>query len=194
MSGAGNPSATRFKVTDDLSLIAGARVVDWEAAGVGYGTSKLTEVSGKVLPHAGLVYRLGENYSVCASHTEGSTDEIGLKGQFFDGRLLATLAYYQSEQDNVAEFAGQVADPNNNQIPIDFYDGRNYASEGFDLTLSGRLAEGLQLDFSYARVDIDNRAVNGNNLTDEKYIGSLYWDQGFYGAPRSFSASVNWSY
>ncbi len=279
-------AATRFRLTDALSLVGGARVVDWEAAGEGYGTSKLTEVSGKVLPYAGIVYRIGENYSVYASHTEtfmpqddiaqdlsfidpteGVTDEVGIKGQFFDGKLIATLAYYQSEQDNVAEFAGQVVDPNNEQIPIDFYAGRNYESEGFDLTLSGELAEGLQVDFSYAYVDIENRegnglnrdyipgqtlrlyasyrppmleklkvggginwqddiqrvhsagfaveqeayatlqlfaayqlsnrlsfALNGDNLTDEKYISSLYWDQGFYAAPRSFSASVNWTY
>lgn len=37
-------------------------------------------------------------------------------------------------------------------------------------------------------------SLNGNNLTDEKYISSLYWDQGFYAAPRNFTASVNWRY
>ncbi len=279
-------AATRLKLSDDLSLIGGARVVEWEAAGEGYGTSKVTKVNGKLLPYAGIVYRIGDNYSVYASHTEtfmpqddiaedlsfidpteGSTDEVGIKGRFFEGKLLATLAYYQSQQDNVAEFAGQVPDPLNGLIPIDYYAGRDYESEGFDLTLSGQLAQGLQLDFSYAYVDIENRAgnglnrdyipsqslrlyasyrppmleklklgaglnwqddiqrvhsagfpieqeayatvqlfaayqltdrlslaVNGENLTDEKYINSLYWDQGFYAAPRSYSASINWNY
>ncbi len=36
--------------------------------------------------------------------------------------------------------------------------------------------------------------VNVNNITDEKYINSLYWDQGYYGAPRNFSVSVDWRY
>jgi len=279
-------AATRFHLTDALSLVGGARVVDWEAKGEGYGTSKVTKESGKVLPYAGAVYRIGDNYSLYASHTEtfmpqddltaeltfidpteGANDEIGAKGRFFDGKLIATVSYYQTEQANVAESVGQVEDPNSDQILIDVFEGRDYDSKGYDFTLSGQLAEGLQADFSYAKVDIDNQedvgpdrdyipaqtlrlyasyrppmlqqlkvggginwqddiqrvtsaghtveqeayatlqlfanyrvseqlsfSVNGKNLTDEKYIGSLYWDQGFYAAPRNFSASVNWRY
>ncbi|MES2825066.1 MAG: TonB-dependent siderophore receptor [Pseudomonadota bacterium] len=37
-------------------------------------------------------------------------------------------------------------------------------------------------------------AFNLNNLGDEKYIESIMWDQGFYGAPRNISASLSWSY
>jgi len=279
-------AATRFRLTDDLSLVGGARVVNWEARGEGYGTSKLTKVDGKVLPYAGAVYRLNDSYSLYASHTEtfraqddiaedlsfidpteGVNDEVGVKGQFLDGKVIATLAYYQTQQNNVAEFAGQVEDPNNGQILLDVYEGRDYESDGFDLTVSGQLTDGLNMEFSYARVNIENTAgnglnrdfipaqtvrlyasyrppildrlkvggglnwqddisrihseghtieqeayatlqlfanykvteqlsfsLNGENLTDEKYISSLYWDQGFYAAPRNFSASVNWRY
>ena len=279
-------AATRFRVTDSLSLVGGARVVNWEAKGEGYGTSKVTEVNGKVLPYAGVVYRLNDNYALYASHTEtfraqddiaedltfidpteGVNDEIGIKGQFLDGKVLATLSYYQTQQNNVAEFAGQVEDPNNGQILLDVYEGRDYESDGFDLTVSGEPVDGLNMEFSYAKVNIENSAgnglnrdfipaqtvrlyasyrppvldrfkfggglnwqddssrvhsaghvieqeayatlqlfanfkateqlsfsLNGENLTDEKYISSLYWDQGFYAAPRNFSASVNWRY
>jgi len=37
-------------------------------------------------------------------------------------------------------------------------------------------------------------ALNVNNVTDEKYLNSLYWDQSFYGAPRNVHASVSWKY
>ena len=37
-------------------------------------------------------------------------------------------------------------------------------------------------------------ALNVDNVTDEKYLNSLYWDQAYYGAPRNFSASVSWKY
>ncbi len=279
-------AATRLHLTDALSLIGGARVVDWEANGEGYGTSKRTRESGKVLPYMGLVYRLGDAWSLYASHTEsflpqddiaadlsfidpaeGNTDELGVKAQFFEGKLIATLAYYWSEQANVAEFAGQVASPDSDQVLIDVYEGRDYDSEGYELTVSGLLGEGLQLDFSYTHLDIRNRAdnnlnrdyipaqtarlyasyrppalaqlkvgaginwqddiarihaegfrieqaayatvqvfasydlsdqlnlsLNAANLTDEQYISSLYWDQGFYAPPRNFSASVTWNY
>lgn len=33
-------------------------------------------------------------------------------------------------------------------------------------------------------------ALNVDNLTDEKYLASLYWDQAFYAAPRSVTASL----
>lgn len=47
-----------------------------------------------------------------------------------------------------------------------------------------------------ARYDVsDNWSAQFNvtNLTDKKYLNSLYWDQGFYGEPRSASVSINWS-
>lgn len=34
---------------------------------------------------------------------------------------------------------------------------------------------------------------NAYNVTDEKYINSLYWAQGFYGAPANYSLTFNWS-
>lgn len=37
-------------------------------------------------------------------------------------------------------------------------------------------------------------AVNLNNVTNEKYLTSLYWDQAYYGAPRNASLSVSWKY
>ncbi len=37
-------------------------------------------------------------------------------------------------------------------------------------------------------------SANLNNLTDEKYISSLYWDQAFYGAPRNASLTLSWTY
>lgn len=278
-------AATRVYLTDALSLIGGARVVDWESKGVGYGTGKETKESGRVLPYAGVVYRIADDYSVYASRTEtfnpqddltedltfidpseGTNDEIGAKGQFFDGKLVAAVSYYQSQLANVAEFDKEIVDPVTGG-PLQVYAGRDYDSEGYDLTLSGQLAEGLQAEFSFTKVDITNVvngalnrdyvpakvarlyasyrppmldqlklggginwqddierpgvagatvtqesyatlrlfanyqvseklsvSVNGNNLTDEKYISSLYWDQAFYAAPRNFSASVAWRY
>ena len=37
-------------------------------------------------------------------------------------------------------------------------------------------------------------ALNINNVTDKKYINSLYWEQGYYGAPRSFVLSAGLKY
>lgn len=36
--------------------------------------------------------------------------------------------------------------------------------------------------------------LNLDNVTDKKYLTSLYWDQGLYGEPRKASVSLGWSY
>jgi len=38
-----------------------------------------------------------------------------------------------------------------------------------------------------------NVTFNINNAFDEKYINSLYWAQGFYGTPRNYALTLNWS-
>jgi len=48
-----------------------------------------------------------------------------------------------------------------------------------------------------ARYDIDKHlslSVNLNNLTDKKYLTSLYWTQSLYGAPRNGSATLTWTW
>ncbi|WP_346837436.1 TonB-dependent siderophore receptor [Microbulbifer sp. SAOS-129_SWC] len=272
-------AATRFHLSDALSLVGGARMVNWKGEGAAYGESQATEANGKVLPYAGLVYRFGDSYSLYASHTEtfmpqrdldknlqrlapsaGSNDELGVKGAFADGKLNASLAVFQADYTNVSESAGFDA-----SIGKTVYQGHDYETRGYELELTGELAPGLQASVGYTALDIEengdeartfvpknvvrvlasyrlpmleqlkvgaglnwqddiarvdgygNRieqdayatvrafanyrvgdkldfSLNVNNLTDEKFISSLYWDQGFYAAPRNFSASVNWHY
>ena len=35
-------------------------------------------------------------------------------------------------------------------------------------------------------------SFNANNITNEKYLTSLYWAQGYYGAPDNYSATLTW--
>jgi len=37
-------------------------------------------------------------------------------------------------------------------------------------------------------------SFNVKNLTNEKYLNSLYWPQAYYAAPRNYMASVNWKF
>lgn len=54
---------------------------------------------------------------------------------------------------------------------------------------------------SYALVDLMARytinpnlsvALNVGNITDEKFLNSIYWEQAYYGAPRNVQASITW--
>lgn len=52
----------------------------------------------------------------------------------------------------------------------------------------------LDLMASIRVVDHVRAAINVRNVTDSKYLTSLYWTQGFYGAPRSVLGSISFSY
>ncbi|WP_229263117.1 TonB-dependent siderophore receptor [Duganella dendranthematis] len=48
-----------------------------------------------------------------------------------------------------------------------------------------------------ARYEIDKHlslSLNLNNVTDKKYLTSLYWTQSLYAAPRNGSATLSWTY
>jgi outer membrane receptor for ferric coprogen and ferric-rhodotorulic acid len=50
----------------------------------------------------------------------------------------------------------------------------------------------LDLMATYEITDNVGVTFNVNNTTGEKYLHSLYWEQGYYGAPRNYALSVNW--
>jgi len=267
-------SAARWSLSDSLNLITGVRVVDVDSEGTSYGSSKSTSYNNEVVPYAGLIYDLNEQYSVYASYTEifdpqtkqdssgnrlapveGVNYEAGIKAELLDDKVNLSLAVFRTEQDNVAAVAGM----NGGTV---FYKGeQGITSEGYEVEVSGELLQGLQATAGYTFVDIrdaeDQHAVtyspkhmlrasstyripgleqlkvgasmswqddirngiaeqdayalvnlmasyeidrnwtvsaNLNNLTDEKYLTSLYWTQAYYGAPRNASMTVSWNY
>ena len=267
-------SAARWSLSDSLSLITGVRVVDVDSDGTSYGSSKSTSYNNEVVPYAGIIYDLNEQYSVYASYTEifdpqtkqdvsgnrlapveGVNYEAGIKAELLDDKVNLSLAVFRTEQDNVAAVAGMNAGTT-------FYKGeKGITSEGYEVEVSGELLQGLQATAGYTFVDIrdaeDQHAVtyspkhmlrasstyripgleqlkvgasmswqddirngiaeqdayalvnlmasyeidrnwtvsaNLNNLTDEKYLTSLYWTQAYYGAPRNASMTVSWNY
>ncbi|RUO79975.1 TonB-dependent siderophore receptor [Idiomarina tyrosinivorans] len=52
----------------------------------------------------------------------------------------------------------------------------------------------LNLMASYQFTEQLSLSLNANNVTDEKYINSLYWSQGYYGAPRNYSATLSYHF
>jgi outer membrane receptor for ferric coprogen and ferric-rhodotorulic acid len=65
-------------------------------------------------------------------------------------------------------------------------------------TAGGRIGQsGYAVLAAHVRYQVSRRfelALNVNNLTDEKYLTSLYWDQAFYAAPRSAAFSFRIAY
>lgn len=157
----------RLNLADPLKLILGARASWYEYQQAGIQRQK---ESGVVSPYAGIIYDLNNNYSVYASYsdifkpqsqltTSGSTVdpivgknyEMGIKGEFLEGRLNASASVFKLEQTNLAEL-----DPGTG--PTDCNGSRCYTasglvvSKGIDLGLNGEIARGWQVGLGYTYV------------------------------------------
>ncbi|AEY01019.1 outer membrane receptor for ferric coprogen and ferric-rhodotorulic acid [Oceanimonas sp. GK1] len=164
--------ATRFSLTDDLSLLAGARLSNWDSHGTSYGKDKATRHDNVLVPYAGLVYDLTPNYSLYASYTEiftpqvatdidgnrldpieGSSMETGVKGEWLDGKLYANLALFRIEQSNLAE-------PIAGTTPTAYRAMDGVSSQGVELELAGELLPGWEASAGYSYVDIEDSEGN----------------------------------
>ena len=174
--------AARFKPADDLSVILGSRLSDFQynetykyyVQSSAFSDNKTTSKQhGKVTPYAGVVYDLNDTYSTYASYTsiykpvtersqsntnlpptEGNSYEIGLKGEYFGGRLNATVAVFRTEQKKLPIFAGTDADTGR-----DYYESVDGAkTKGIEFELAGELMPDLNImaGYTYAQTKTDD--------------------------------------
>jgi outer membrane receptor for ferric coprogen and ferric-rhodotorulic acid len=278
-------ATARWSLADPLTLITGASTVHIDQQGVSYGVPSSYDKT-QTTPFVGLVYDFAEHYSAYGSYTKlfnpqtqtdinnkildpvtGANLEVGMKGEWNDGRLNATFALFRSRQDGLAEYAGHSLVTNQ-----DYYSGIDATSKGYEFDVSGQLTDNWQVSGGYTQlgivdpqgnnvrtyvprhlfrlnttyriaalpglrvggtlrwqdriyIDQDAVATNGSeiftyqgsyavlglmagydfgqhwsttlnvdNVTDRKYIASLYWQQGFYAAPRSYMLNVKYAF
>lgn len=290
--------SVKLNPLDNLSLLLGARMTDWSSKGEYYGNDKATSYDDVVTPFAGVVFNLTDNFMAYTSYSEifrpqnerdingnrldpvdGETIEIGFKSELLKDQLLATIAYFETDQKNLAKSAG--INPDTSQKIFEAADG--IASEGYELEIAGQINRDWTISASYTYVnvdasnvgdknienytpsklfklatryqvpampklkvganlkwkgefsrdypdtiasDIDDRVVvlgtdikvkqeayylldlmaqyqfsdnltatfNANNLTNEKYLTSLYWGQSYYGKPRHYQVSLKFDF
>jgi len=269
--------ATRLQLSDRLKAVAGFNFAEYHRDGDNSGVL-FDQTERETSPYAGLtwdfsdrvlgyvsysdIYQPQDQYDIDREYldpSKGVNQEIGVKMDWLDQRLLTTLAWFRAEQEGLATFAG--IDENSQY----YYTGMDVTSRGFEFEANGRLGEhanlvlgftslkltgpdgnayewvprrtaNLQLSSAlpsftaltlgvgarwqsdtsgldgytsyvvrqdsyavfnaFAAWDVSTNAtlrVNVNNLTGEKYIGSLY-QIGYYGAPRNYSLSFNWRF
>ncbi|PKH87688.1 TonB-dependent siderophore receptor [Colwellia sp. Bg11-28] len=71
--------------------------------------------------------------------------------------------------------------------------GDGFANAGEEIVTKQDAYAVVNVMMAYAITDNVSLSLNANNITDEKYINSLYWAQGYYGAPANYSATLSWS-
>ncbi|EKM0532700.1 ferric-rhodotorulic acid/ferric-coprogen receptor FhuE [Cronobacter turicensis] len=163
-------AATRLSLADPLHLILGARYTEWNAK---YNLERKPDEirrskSDDVTPYAGLVYDIDDTWSAYASYTSifqpsgqrdvnsefldpttGKAYEAGLKADWFNTRLTASLAVFRIEQDNVAVNTGVIIPGSGGQTAYKSVDGT--VSKGVELELNGALTDNWQLTFGASR-------------------------------------------
>ena len=143
-------------------------------------------------PRVGLVYQPIEPISLYASYSTsfnpdpfnsttvdgeiiepstGTQYEIGVKGEFFDGNLTATLAFYQIDLENVA-----TTNPDNFDFSIA---AGEVSSRGVELDVTGEILPGWKIIASYAYTDAEitesNDFPEGNKLENVPENSASLW-------------------
>lgn len=204
-------AATRLSATDKLKFILGGRVATWERNG--FDWSGIVDYGDKdqFIPYAGALYDLTDAHRVYASYTEifkpqnnrdasgnfldpliGESAEIGLKSRFIDDRLQTTIAYFDIQQDNLAQL-----DTSFEGTPEQLYayigaEGAN--SKGFEIEVVGQPVDGWNISAGYSKFSIED--ANGNDLNTD--IASetikLFTSYQFGGALErlTLGGGVNW--
>lgn len=152
--------ALRLNLADPLKLIVGGRYSTWKTNSIGFGGEGRTEFDKDAFtPYAGLLYDINDTYTAYVSYTgifnpqtyqdrngnwldplEGKSYEAGIKGEWLEGRLNASAAIFQIDQDNVAQVdPGQIVPGTTNQA---YTAAQGTRSRGFDLEMSGEVTPG----------------------------------------------------
>lgn len=169
--------AGKFTLLEPLKLVAGVRTSNWKYESEdGVNNRKF---NNQVTPYAGLVFDFLDDYSWYASYTgifkpedkqdanrqyldprEGKSYETGLKGEFFDKQLNASMSVFLTKQDNVAEKSGSIELDNK---LVDVYSSTDgVESKGFEIELDGKLTDKWDMTFGIAHFNAED--ANGKKV------------------------------
>lgn len=279
-------ATVRWNLAETFKLITGVNRTHVETRGITYGESVDAEET-RTTPFVGAVVDLNPYLSAYGSYGEifsqqpeldidvrpvgtlsGSNAELGLKGEWMNGRFNVSAAVFRVEQDNLAAPAGFDIDTFRQ-----YYRGADAQSQGLEIDVAGKLTPHWQVAGGYTRLSIEDEqgedtrtyvprqvlrvyttvdvtqvpglrlgasvrwqddiareqtlvlpdgnplvirqdsyalvglmasygfarnwqaALNIDNVTDEKYLSSLYWaEQGYYAPPRNVSLSLSYRF
>ena len=172
----GTYATLRLRLAEPLLFIVGSRVSWYEnrrqsnnlAWGEWAVQDARTRETGEVTPFAALIYDLDENLSVYASYADifqpqssyatvdgaalkpqiGENYELGIKGEWFEGRLNSSLALFRAVQKNTAETDYLSVCPTSSDGYC-YSDTGKTRAQGVEAEVSGELLERLQVFGGY---------------------------------------------
>jgi outer membrane receptor for ferric coprogen and ferric-rhodotorulic acid len=156
----GTYAAVRFSLAEPLKLIIGGRYSQWKNEIGGRDARSFSQ--NAFTPYVGLLYDLNDNLTAYASYTsifkpqdlqdrsggwlaplEGHSYEAGIKGEYLEGRLNASAAVFQINQNNVGQMDEGHRVPGTTKQA--YFAAQGTRSRGYDLELKGQLAHGWNI-------------------------------------------------
>ena len=168
--------SARLNITDPLKIVLGARLTWYRSRTDNFNLLTGVTTNGQQVahhhvftPYAGLIYDLNQTYSLYASYADifspqttqfkpdgspldpivGANYEAGIKGEFLDKALNASLAVFRIEQENRAQ--EDLANPcATARITGACYQAQGKVrSEGFEAEVSGKLTRNWDVFAGY---------------------------------------------
>jgi outer membrane receptor for ferric coprogen and ferric-rhodotorulic acid len=168
-------AAAQWQLSDALSLITGLHHFDVEKEGTAW-SAPVNEGESKTSPYVGAVWSVTDTVNLYASYSDifrpqnelneqaqflgpskGKNFEIGAKKTWFDGTLLSSLALYQAEQSNYAEWGGDAGG-------LAWFRGVDIKTQGLEIDIAGRVNDLWTLQAGYTYLDLKD-AGNGDERT-----------------------------
>ncbi|WP_310483979.1 TonB-dependent siderophore receptor [Chamaesiphon sp. VAR_48_metabat_403] len=177
----------QVEVVKNLKLLAGVRYdtlsqTTTNIPGVATEAGETSLTASAITPRLGLLYQFNNRLSAYGSYSQsflpnsgttvsgaalepqrGKGYEIGVKSDLIDGKLFATLAYFDISKQNV-----RLTDPANPLFSITSGEQR---SRGIEFDIAGEPAPGLKLVASYAYTDAQVAADVDPTLVGKKLFG-----------------------
>lgn len=197
--------ANRFRITDALSLLGGGRLNNWQSGD--------TEVDNEITPYIGLMYDLNTNLTLYTSYTDvfspqnyknknnrllepvvGPSVEAGIKGEFLDEMLTASLAVFNTRQDNVAvrdetQPENSLPDGSSAYITVD-----GTESNGVEVSVDGYLSSRWMINAGYTYVDTNRHANDAiwTNLPEHSIQFSTHYQLSGALEKLTLGGGINW--
>ncbi|ENO90479.1 TonB-dependent siderophore receptor [Thauera linaloolentis 47Lol = DSM 12138] len=181
-------ATAKFSLGDPLNLFVGGRLSWFELeqtikSGTFLGNTAY-DASSEFTPYLALSYDVDHHHTVYGSVTgifnpqnyastsgslldpvEGTNYELGIKGEYLQGRLNASAALFQINQENLPESLPATSCPT---LPSCYAAAGEVRSRGIELELSGNLTDNWRAfaGYTYQQAEYVEDSMNGNSGDD----------------------------
>ncbi len=163
-------AAAHLNFADRLKGIVGINAIDVSSHGFSYGVDQ-SRSEKKVSPYLGIVHDINTNLSLYGSYTDifdpqyesgidrnrlpaarGKSCEAGLKSEWLDRRIYATVSVFQSKQSGLADYAGYIPGTLDS-----YYVGVDTFVKGYEFEIAGRVTPNWALNGGWTGLSIKDR-------------------------------------